>query len=82
VGRGEGGREGGERGKRRGREGRRREEGEGRKRVKRGKDGACHLESCGCCFCRFESTIVGQFFGHTHQDSFKLFTDDDLRPTK
>jgi len=26
---------------------------------------------------RFESTIVGQFYGHTHTDSFKVFFDDD-----
>lgn len=31
---------------------------------------------------RFESTIVGQFFGHTHADSFKLYFDDSYsRPT-
>ena len=28
---------------------------------------------------RFESTIVGQFFGHTHQDSFEVFFDDENR---
>jgi len=26
---------------------------------------------------RFESTIIGQFYGHTHTDSFKVFFDDD-----
>lgn len=24
---------------------------------------------------RFESTVVGQFFGHTHKDEFKIFYD-------
>ena len=28
---------------------------------------------------RFESTIRGQFFGHTHQDSWQVFFDDDNR---
>lgn len=29
---------------------------------------------------RYESTIVAQFFGHTHYDEFELFYDtDDLR---
>ena len=26
-------------------------------------------------YCRYESTIVGQFFGHTHHDSFSVFYD-------
>ena len=26
--------------------------------------------------CRFESTITGQFFGHTHKDEFEIFFDD------
>ena len=29
--------------------------------------------------CRFESTITGQFFGHTHQDSWQVFFDDSNR---
>ena len=33
-------------------------------------------------YFRFENTIVGQFFGHTHSDTVKIYTDDDLRPTK
>ena len=28
---------------------------------------------------RFESTIVGQFFGHTHMDWFIVFTDEDRK---
>ncbi|CAI8030322.1 Sphingomyelin phosphodiesterase [Geodia barretti] len=28
---------------------------------------------------RFESTITGQFFGHTHQDSWQVFFDDSNR---
>ncbi len=33
--------------------------------------------------CRYESTIVAQFFGHTHKDHFELFYDDKSfkRPT-
>ena len=27
-------------------------------------------------FYRFESTIAGQFFGHTHKDSFRIFFDE------
>ena len=27
-------------------------------------------------FHRFESTIAGQFFGHTHKDEFEIFYDD------
>lgn len=32
---------------------------------------------------RYESTIVGQFFGHTHNDEFEIFydLDDPTRPT-
>jgi len=26
-------------------------------------------------FYRYEATIVGQFFGHTHDDEFELFYD-------
>ena len=26
---------------------------------------------------RYEDTIVGQFFGHTHQDEFEIFYDND-----
>ena len=35
-------------------------------------------------FSRYESTIVGQFYGHTHYDEFALFYDpktDLKRPT-
>ena len=28
---------------------------------------------------RFESTIAGQFFGHTHDDKFQVFFDDQNR---
>ena len=28
------------------------------------------------CVSRFESTIVGQFFGHTHHDSVEIFFDN------
>lgn len=27
-------------------------------------------------FFRYESTITGQFFGHTHQDEFQMFYDE------
>lgn len=27
--------------------------------------------------CRFEGTIAGQFFGHTHLDGFELFYDEE-----
>ena len=26
---------------------------------------------------RYESTIVGQFFGHTHNDEFEIFYDEE-----
>jgi len=36
-----------------------------------------------CFSSRFESTIVGQFFGHTHEDYFIVFFDEDrTRATK
>lgn len=28
------------------------------------------------CFSRYESTIAGQFFGHTHLDEFQMFYDE------
>ncbi len=28
-------------------------------------------------FSRYESTITGQFFGHTHVDEFQMFYDED-----
>lgn len=28
------------------------------------------------CNCRYESTITGQFFGHTHLDEFEMFYDE------
>ena len=28
------------------------------------------------CLFRYESTIVGQFFGHTHEDEYEVFYDD------
>jgi len=31
---------------------------------------------------RFEDTIVGQFFGHTHQDEFEIFYDEDDKTGK
>ncbi len=35
-------------------------------------------------FSRYESTITGQFFGHTHVDEFEMFYDEETltRPTK
>lgn len=30
-----------------------------------------------CCFSRYESTITGQFFGHTHFDEFQMFYDEE-----
>jgi len=30
---------------------------------------------------RFNETITGQFFGHTHKDEFVIFYDDNLNPT-
>ena len=40
----------------------------------------CNLEQrlCNTLFLavRYESTIVGQFFGHTHEDEFEIFYDD------
>lgn len=56
----------------------------------RGEGGGASLEErsflhCGLGYiCRFESTIIGQFFGHTHTDSFSVFYDDQntTRATK
>lgn len=28
-------------------------------------------------FIRYESTITGQFFGHTHYDEFQVFYDEE-----
>lgn len=28
-------------------------------------------------WCRFEGTIAGQFFGHTHVDEFEMFYDEE-----
>lgn len=37
---------------------------------------------CSFFFFRYESTITGQFFGHTHKDEFEMFYDeiDKTRP--
>ena len=57
-----------------------------------------HVRACVCTFkpgtfstlmfallmYRYESTVVGQFFGHTHNDEFEIFYDekDPSRATK
>ena len=36
-----------------------------------------HTSHITCFSYRFESTIVGQFFGHAHSDSYKVFYADE-----
>ena len=35
-----------------------------------------YVLATGIYLFRYESTIVGQFFGHTHEDEFEIFYDD------
>lgn len=37
----------------------------------------CVVCSFFCLFCRYEGTITGQFFGHTHVDEFQVFYDEE-----